>query len=123
MRLSLVFKFSPSPCLHVSDYGLSTIAHVDMLHTNILLSSRAILLERFDLTGKRARQIIEHVGGAVLLIDRFDIAQLSGGLHCQAVDCSHLSSKHSLGFVAGSDALHHSDDLIKFRSIYRLTFA
>jgi len=44
---------------HVADDCLSTFVHRDVLHRDPLLTSGAVSLERLDLSGERARELVE----------------------------------------------------------------
>ena len=70
MGLFLHFLGRPSPwsrSADIADHGLPTIGNVDMLDRHLLLALRTIVLEGRDLSGERARELVEGVLSAVLL--------------------------------------------------------
>ena len=89
MGLFLHFLGRPSPrsrSADIADHGLPTIGNVDMLDRHLLLAHRTIVLEGRDLSGERARELVEGVLSAVLLRDNvnvgengFDLATEDGG--------------------------------------------
>ena len=62
MGLFLHFLGRPSPrsrSADIADHGLPTIGNVDMLDRHLLLALRTIVLEGRDLSGERARELVE----------------------------------------------------------------
>ena len=110
MGLFLHFLGRPYPrsrSADIADHGLPTIGNVDMLDRHLLLALRTIVLEGRDLSGERARELVEGVLSAVLLRDNVNVGEAPSEGHRRVVDGRHLSRKHRLDLIARLNALHH----------------
>jgi len=105
--VALRFSPCPHPLTDVAHDGLAAIVDGDVLHLDGLLASGTVVLEGLDLAREGARELVEHVGGAVLLRDRIDVIQAPGSDHGGIVNGRHLRCQEGFRLVPGVDATHH----------------
>jgi len=123
MGLFLHFLGRPSPrsrSADIADHGLPTIGNVDMLDRHLLLALRTIVLEGRDLSGERARELVEGVLSALLLRDNVNVGEAPSEGHRRVVDRGHLSRQHRLDLIPWLDPLDDGEHEIcpLFRSAF-----
>jgi hypothetical protein len=78
MGLMSVFICTPTPLANIPDYRLPTFIDLNVMHSDLLLASRAILEQCFHLAGEGSYELVIGFFGIVQRDYRFiDKSQLS----------------------------------------------
>ncbi len=111
-------RFFARPCPlggrgHVADDRLPALGDVDVLNDHALFALRAVIFERLDLIGERARELVKGRLGAVLLREIVSVGEVASGRHRRVVDRAHLRRQHRLDLIARLDPLHDGEHEIR----------
>jgi hypothetical protein len=91
----------------VADDRLAALGDMNVLDGHLLLASRAVSLERLDLSGEGPGELVEGVLGAVLLREIVDMGEATSEGHCGHMNGRHLGGEHRLGLVTWLDPFDH----------------